>query len=305
KPVAVTSNRGLGKVPIRPGANHQVELQYYQSKYTHSQPEKADDDLPVTPSQDIPNFYGNSADQDAAALSMAEIASCSYEARQVGVRNGMFFGKAKQLCPSLQSVPYDFDAYKEVALNMYEILASYTHDIEALSCDEALIDASSLLTEVGVSPDDLAKAIRGDIEEKTGCCASVGIGSNILLARLATRKAKPNGQYFLRSEEVDDFIRDLPVTSLPGVGHVMAKRLAVMGVKSCGDLQQVSLSQLQKKFGPRTGQTLFRFCRGLDDRPVRFEKERKSVSAEMNYNIRFTAVRPARFILSHICPEVA
>ncbi|XP_047226675.1 DNA repair protein REV1 isoform X2 [Girardinichthys multiradiatus] len=304
KPVAVTSNRGLGKVPIRPGANHQVELQYYQSKYTHSQPERADDDLPVTPSQDIPNFYGNSVDQDAAALSMAEIASCSYEARQVGVRNGMFFGKAKKLCPSLQSVPYDFDAYKEVALNMYEILASYTHDIEALSCDEALIDASSLLTEVGVSPDDLAKAIRGDIEEKTGCCASVGMGSNILLARLATRKAKPNGQYFLRSEEVDDFIRDLPVTSLPGVGHVMAKRLAVMDVKSCGDLQQVSLSQLQKKFGPRTGQTLFRFCRGLDDRPVRFEKERKSVSAEMNYNIRFTAVDEAESFLTNLSMEV-
>lgn len=78
----------------------------------------------------------------------------------------------------------------------------------------------------------------------------------------------------------------------------MAKKLAVMGVKSCGDLQQLSLSQLQKKFGPRTGQTLFRFCRGLDDRPVRFEKERKSVSAEMNYNIRFVTVRPARFTLT-------
>lgn len=78
----------------------------------------------------------------------------------------------------------------------------------------------------------------------------------------------------------------------------MAKKLAVMGVKSCGDLQQLSLSQLQKKFGPRTGQTLFRFSRGLDDRPVRFEKERKSVSAEMNYNIRFATVRPARFTLA-------
>lgn len=71
----------------------------------------------------------------------------------------------------------------------------------------------------------------------------------------------------------------------------MGRKLAAMGVRSCGDLQQVSLSQLQKKFGPRTGQTLFRFCRGLDDRPVRYEKERKSVSAEMNYNIRFTEVR--------------
>lgn len=92
----------------------------------------------------------------------------------------------------------------------------------------------------------------------------------------------------------------------------MGRKLAAMGVRSCGDLQQVSLSQLQKGFGPRTGQTLFRFCRGLDERPVRYEKERKSVSAEMNYNIRFTGVRatllfvippifcPSHFIWSHI-----
>ncbi|XP_072252813.1 DNA repair protein REV1 [Leuresthes tenuis] len=304
KPVAVTSNRGQGRVPVRPGANPQVELQYYQRKHTHPVSESADDDLHITPSQESPDSYSNGVNQDAAALSMAEIASCSYEARQAGVRNGMFFGKAKQLCPSLQSVPYDFEAYKEVALSMYEILASYTHDIEALSCDEALIDGSTLLAEVGISPDDLAQAIRADIKEKTGCSASVGMGSNILLARLATRKAKPDGQYILKSEEVDDFIRDLPVTSLPGVGHVMGKKLASMGVKSCGDLQQVSLSQLQKKFGPRTGQTLFRFCRGIDDRPVRYEKERKSVSAEMNYNIRFTKVDEAECFLTNLSMEV-
>lgn len=80
----------------------------------------------------------------------------------------------------------------------------------------------------------------------------------------------------------------------------MGRKMAAMGVRSCGDLQQVSLSQLQKKFGPRTGQTLFRFCRGLDDRPVRYEKERKSVSAEMNYNIRFTRVRPTLFHLFYL-----
>lgn len=70
----------------------------------------------------------------------------------------------------------------------------------------------------------------------------------------------------------------------------MSSKLASLGVSMCGDLQQLSISRLQKEFGPRTGQTLFRFCRGLDDRPVRSEKERKSVSAEMNYNIRFTQV---------------
>nr|XP_020465162.1 DNA repair protein REV1 [Monopterus albus] len=304
KPVAVTSNRGQGRVPLRPGANPQLEMQYYQRKRTHPQPELNDEDLHRTPSQESPESHAKEMDQDAAALSMAEIASCSYEARQAGVRNGMFFGKAKQLCPLLQSVPYDFEAYKEVALTMYEILAGYTHDIEALSCDEVLIDGSALLAELSISPEDLAKAIRGDIKEKTRCCASVGMGSNILLARLATRKAKPDGQHFLKSEEVDDFIRDLPVTSLPGVGTVMSSKLAAMGVRSCGDLQQVPLSQLQKKFGPRTGQTLFRFCRGLDDRPVRYEKERKSVSAEMNYNIRFTRIDEAECFLTNLSMEV-
>uniref|UniRef100_A0A673KTW5 DNA repair protein REV1 n=1 Tax=Sinocyclocheilus rhinocerous TaxID=307959 RepID=A0A673KTW5_9TELE len=301
KPVAVTSNRGPGRVAQRPGANPQLEFQYYQRKQNQY---RKDGDLEMTPSPQCDEVPSNGVDLDLAALSMAEIASCSYAARQADVRNGMFFGRAKQLCPDLQCVPYDFQAYKEVALSMYETLASYTHNIEALSCDEALVDATKLLVELGVTPDDLARAIREDIKEKTGCSASVGMGSNILLARMATRKAKPNGQYFLRSEEVDDFIRDQPVSSLPGVGRSMSSKLTSLGVSTCGDLQQLSISRLQREFGPRTGQTLFRFCRGLDDRPVRSEKERKSVSAEMNYNIRFTQVEEAESFLTNLSMEV-
>ncbi|XP_041940094.1 DNA repair protein REV1 [Alosa sapidissima] len=307
KPVAVTSNRGPGRVAQRPGANPQLEFQYYQHKRNqHQQKDKMDGDLEMTPSpEDIDEHrHGNGMDQDQASLSMAEIASCSYEARQAGVKNGMFFGQAKKLCPELKAVPYDFQAYKEVALVMYETLASFTHHIEALSCDEALLDATALLAEVGVTPDELASAIRADVMEKTGCSASVGMGSNILLARMATRRAKPEGQYLLRSEDVDDFISDQAVTSLPGVGRSMGSKLASLGVTSCGDLQQVSMARLQREFGPRTGQTLFRFCRGLDDRPVRSEKERKSVSAEMNYNIRFTKVEDAESFLSNLSMEV-
>ncbi|CDQ81951.1 unnamed protein product [Oncorhynchus mykiss] len=304
KSVAVTSNHGSGRVTQRPGVDRQLELQCYHKKYSY----------PAVKLHHQRRRVTSPMATDTAALSMAEIASCSYEARQAGVRNGMFFGQAKQLCPSLQSVPYDFQAYKKVALAMYETLASYSHDIEALSCDEALVDSSALLAELSVTPDELASAIRADVRERTGCSASVGMGSNILLARMATRKAKPNGQYLLRSEEVDDFIRDQTVTSLPGVGRSMGGKLASLGVRSCGDLQQVSLQRLQKEFGPRTGQTLFRFCRGLDDRPVRSEKERKSVSAEMNYNIRFTQVRTcfiwftlvdeAESFLTHLSVEV-
>ncbi|XP_061698609.1 DNA repair protein REV1 isoform X2 [Syngnathoides biaculeatus] len=303
KPVAVTSNRGHMRVPLRPGAEPHLEQQYFQRKHALPPPGKDLACLRDAAPRESAEVHVNGVDRDAS-LSMAEIASCSYAARQAGVKNGMFFGQAKQLCPTLQSVPYDFDAYKEVAVTMYETLASYTHDIEALSCDEVLLDASALVAELCVDPEDLAKVIRADIKEKTGCCASIGMGSNILLARLSTRKAKPDGQYFLKSEEVDDFIRDLPVTSLPGVGPVMGRKLAAIGVKSCGDLRQVSLTQLQKKFGPRSGQTLFRFCRGLDDRPVRYEKERKSVSAEMNYNIRFTKVDEAESFLSNLSMEV-
>lgn len=75
-----------------------------------------------------------------------------------------------------------------------------------------------------------------------------------------------------------------------GVGRSMESKLASLGIKTCGDLQCMAMAKLQKEFGPKTGQMLYRFCRGLDDRPVRTEKERKSVSAEINYGIRFTQV---------------
>ncbi|OBS64602.1 hypothetical protein A6R68_06850, partial [Neotoma lepida] len=217
---------------------------------------------------------------------------------QFGIKNGMFFGYAKQLCPNLQAVPYDFHAYKEVAQ------AIYTHSIEAVSCDEALVDITDILAETKLTPDEFATALRMEIKDKTKCSASVGIGSNILLARMATRNAKPDGQYHLQPDEVDDFIRGQLVTNLPGVGRSMESKLASLGVKTCGDLQCMTMAKLQKEFGPKTGQMLYRFCRGLDDRPVRTEKERKSVSAEINYGIRFTQPKEAEAFLLSLSEEI-
>nr|XP_021491677.1 DNA repair protein REV1 isoform X4 [Meriones unguiculatus] len=239
-----------------------------------------------------------------SVLSKAEIASCNYEARQVGIKNGMYFGHAKQLCPNLQAVPYDFHAYREVAQAMYETLASYTHNIEAVSCDEALVDITDILAETKLTPDEFAAALRTEIKDKTKCAASIGIGSNILLARMATRKAKPDGQYHLQPDEVDDFIRGQLVTHLPGVGRSMESKLVSLGIKTCGDLQCMTMAKLQKEFGPKTGQMLYRFCRGLDDRPVRPEKERKSVSAEINYGIRFSQPKEAEAFLLSLSEEI-
>ncbi|XP_006496217.2 DNA repair protein REV1 isoform X2 [Mus musculus] len=297
KPVAVTSNRGTGTAPLRPGANPQLEWQYYQNRALRG---KADiPDSSVWENQDSTQTNGIDS-----VLSKAEIASCSYEARQVGIKNGMFFGYAKQLCPNLQAVPYDFHACREVAQAMYETLASYTHSIEAVSCDEALIDVTDILAETKLSPEEFAAALRIEIKDKTKCAASVGIGSNILLARMATKKAKPDGQYHLQPDEVDDFIRGQLVTNLPGVGRSMESKLASLGIKTCGDLQCLTMAKLQKEFGPKTGQMLYRFCRGLDDRPVRTEKERKSVSAEINYGIRFTQPKEAEAFLLSLSEEI-
>ncbi|XP_039570090.1 DNA repair protein REV1 isoform X5 [Passer montanus] len=306
KPVAVTSNRGTGKALLRPGANPQLEQQYYQKKLLNGKAAeiRVPDHLDSSVWEQTGSTHVNGADFNLTVLSMAEIASCSYEARQVGIKNGMFFGQAKKLCPNLQAVSYDFDAYKEVARTVYEILASYTHNIEAVSCDEALVDITDILTETRLTPDEFANAIRTEIKDQTKCTASVGMGSNILLARMATRKAKPDGQYHLKPEEVDDFIRGQLVTSLPGVGRTMESKLASLGIKTCGDLQCASMSKLQKEFGPKTGQMLYRFCRGLDDRPVRTEKERKSVSAEINYGIRFTQPKEAEAFLLSLSEEI-
>uniref|UniRef100_A0A8D1X3E8 DNA repair protein REV1 n=1 Tax=Sus scrofa TaxID=9823 RepID=A0A8D1X3E8_PIG len=298
KPVAVTSNRGTGRAPLCPGANPQLEWQYYQNKLLKGRAAEIPDSS-MWENQD--SAQTNGIDY---VLSKAEIASCSYEARQVGIRNGMYFGQAKQLCPSLQAVPYDFHAYKEVARTMYETLASYTHNIEAVSCDEALVDITEILAETRLTPDEFANAVRMEIKDQTKCAASVGIGSNILLARMATRKAKPDGQYHLKPEEVDDFIRGQLVTNLPGVGRSMESKLMSLGIRTCGDLQYMTMAKLQKEFGPKTGQMLYRFCRGLDDRPVRTEKERKSVSAEINYGIRFTQPKEAEAFLLSLSEEI-
>jgi len=137
KPVAVTSNRGTGRAPLRPGANPQLEWQYYQNKILKGKAAEIPDSS-LWENQD--SAQANGID---SVLSKAEIASCSYEARQVGIRNGMFFGQAKQLCPNLQAVPYDFHAYKEVARIMYETLARYSqHVVTSMSLPLLLLSNS-------------------------------------------------------------------------------------------------------------------------------------------------------------------
>lgn len=108
------------------------------------------------------------------------MASCSYEARAAGVRNGMYLGRALALCPGLITVPYNFAAYTEVSYALYDTVAEYTLAVEAVSCDELFVDCTSALRVAAVSAEVFTKSLRADVKERTGCPCSAGLGSNKL-----------------------------------------------------------------------------------------------------------------------------
>ncbi|CAG2235935.1 REV1 [Mytilus edulis] len=301
KPIGVTHSKGKGVKSQADGSDPQYEFEQWKQRKLQKGNQKQSDNQLTDDLGDSWNVISKSSD---SFHSMSEIASCSYEARQAGVKNGMFMGKAKSLCPDLITIPYDFEGYNEVSRMLYDIVASYTHDIEAVSCDEMLVDCTDLLSDTGAEPLDFVTMLRQEIYQKTKCTASAGLGGNILQAKMATRKAKPNGQYHLKPEDVVEFMKEQSVKDIPGVGWSMSHRLQSMSVSTCGDLQGLSLEALQKEFGPKTGQSLHKYCRGQDERQIKLEQERKSVSAEINYGIRFKNDYDADKFLTELAEEV-
>ncbi|XP_042378461.1 DNA repair protein REV1-like isoform X3 [Zingiber officinale] len=231
----------------------------------------------------------------------AEISSANYVARNFGVKAGIFVRDAKVCCPNLVILPYDFEAYQEVAEQFYNILHKHCSKVQALSCDEAFLD----VTECDVDPEDIALAIRKEIAETTRCTASAGIAENLLLARLATRSAKPNGQRFLPSEKVEDYLNDLPVMELPGIGYATHEKLKKRQIQTCGQMRMTQKEGLQKDFGEKIGDMLWNYCRGIDNRNVGEVQEAKSIGAEVNWGIRFNDMTDCNHFLINLCKEVS
>ncbi|XP_023639710.1 DNA repair protein REV1 isoform X2 [Capsella rubella] len=232
----------------------------------------------------------------------AEISSANYPARAYGVKAGMFVRHAKDLCPQLVIVPYNFEAYEEVADQFYDILHRHCRKVQALSCDEAFLDVSDLRD---VEPEFLASTIRNEILETTGCSASAGIGGTMLMARLATRVAKPAGQLYISAEKVEEFLDQLPVGTLPGVGSVLKEKLVKQNIQTCGQLRLISKDSLQKDFGVKTGEMLWSYSRGLDLRSVTAVQESKSIGAEVNWGVRFRDQQDVQHFLQCLCKEVS
>ena len=206
------------------------------------------------------------------------VCAASYEARVFGVRSAMPAARAERLCPEAVFVPPDFARYKAVSRQVREIFLRHTDLVEPLSLDEAYLD----VTEPKVpspSATESARMIRAEIREATSLTASAGVAPNKFVAKIASDWNKPDGLFVVRPSQVEAFLAPLPVGKIPGVGKVMEKKLADIGVATVADLRTVALEELQARFGS-FGAGLYRRARGIDERPVEPDQPVQSISTE-------------------------
>ena len=209
------------------------------------------------------------------------VSTASYEARRFGVHSAQSIQVAKRLCPQLIIVEPHFQKYKEVSAQLHEIFHDYTDLIEPISLDEAFLDVTENKKgiELGV---DIAREIKQRILETTGLTASAGVSYCKFLAKIASDWRKPDGLTVIHPDRALDFISQLKIEKIWGVGQKTAEKMHRMGIFTGLDLRNTSLSRLTQEFG-KMGQVFYDFSRGIDNRPVISEWERKSVSCEQTF----------------------
>lgn len=235
-----------------------------------------------------PELRGKPLGVGGPANSRGVLTTASYEARKFGVRSAMPSARAARLCPDLIIVRPNFSLYKKESAAVREIFRRYTDKIQPLSLDEAYLDVSG-----AENATQVAREIRAAIWTELELTASAGIAPSKFLAKIASDWRKPNGQFTIRPDQVADFVLQLPVEKIHGVGAVTAKRMHELGLKTCADVQARSLPELARLFGSRA-QWLYDLSRGIDNREVQNDGQRKSLTVEETYGRDLTTLEECR-----------
>jgi DNA polymerase-4 len=214
------------------------------------------------------------------------VAAASYEARKFGVRSAMPSVTAKRQCPDLIFVKPRFEVYKAISRQIREIFAEHTPIIEPLSLDEAYLDVTENLQGIPLAR-DIALRIREKIKAETGLNASAGISYNKFLAKLASDHRKPNGQFVISPEMGPAFVETLPVGKFHGIGPATSAKMNALGIFTGLDIRNQTLDFLNANFG-KSGAYYCWISRGVDERPVRANRIRKSVGAENTFSTDLT-----------------
>jgi DNA polymerase kappa len=221
------------------------------------------------------------------AVGKGVLTTCNYLARKFGVRSGMASFVAKKLCPQLVLIPQNYEKYSEKAKEIRAIMAEYDPLFESASIDEAYLNITAYCDENQLEPEEVVQRMRAEILEKTKVSVSAGIAANAKIAKIASNINKPNGQFQVPSDRqaIMEFMHELPVRKVNGVGRVFERELESIGVKKCGDIYP-HRAFLTKLFGEKAFQFLAQCYLGLGRtkiEPVE-NHERKSVSTETTFH---------------------
>jgi len=209
------------------------------------------------------------------------VAACSYEAREFGIHSAMPSAEAVRRCAKAVFVKPRFEVYRVVSQQIHEIFREITDAVEPLSLDEAYLDVTGINMFDG-SAVRMAQEIRLMIRQRTRLIASAGVSYNKFLAKIASDHNKPDGLFCVLPEEGEKFVGTLPIGRFHGVGKVTESRMHDLGIHVGADLRQWSREELEREFGS-SGDYLYRVARGIDHRPVRTSRVRKSMGAERTF----------------------
>lgn len=230
------------------------------------------------------------------------VAAASYEARKFGVKSAMPSSIAARKCPNLIFVKHRFDVYKEVSKQVRSIFFNYTDLVEPLSLDEAFLDVTENKRHMGRAT-EIALEIRQRILDETQLTASAGISTNKFLAKVASDMNKPNGQFLIHPTQIDEFTANLEIDKFFGIGKVTAEKLRKLDIHLGRDLRKYTKRELIGLFG-KSGKYYYNICRGIDERPVRPNRIRKSVGAERTFNDDLAVLNDQLEALKRIAEEV-
>jgi DNA polymerase-4 len=230
------------------------------------------------------------------------VAAASYEARRFGVHSAMPSVTARRKCPELIFVPPRFEVYKAVSQQIRASFAEHTPLIEPLSLDEAYLDVTENLQGI-VSATEIAQRIRARIRAETGLTASAGVSYNKFLAKLASDHRKPDGLFVITPRMGPGFVEALPVGRFHGVGPATSARMNRLGIHTGLDLRAQTMGFLQQHFG-KAGPYYYWIARGIDERPVRPDRIRKSVGAETTFAADLATLEAADAALQPLIEKV-
>jgi DNA polymerase-4 len=195
------------------------------------------------------------------------VLSANYLAREYGVSSAMPTTRARRLCPQAVVIPPDFETFTSVSRSVMESFRRVTPVVEVLSLDEAFLDVSGSVRRLG-SPYSIAESLRAQIYDEQGITCSVGLAGTVAVAKLASRRAKPDGTVVVPPAVVTSFLHPLDVEELWGVGEKTAQMLHRLGLHTVGDIAHTPLPTLQRAVGASLGAHLHQLAWGRDDRVV-------------------------------------